>query len=380
MNKSIFLSALALVAFAGCSKTEVKPVEDAPAQISWNAVVGKASTKAMIDDTKYPVTEHFGTFAFFNQNGDFSTNFADASKYIYNEEVSNPTEVESGNAWKTGVTYYWPKNGKLTFFSYSPYVKLKDVTSCTATDGVTILDWNVYENQDVDVMIADIQIDQTHNLTNGGYNGVPTIFRHKLTQIVKFEIATAADYSNNREEENAKKGDVFFFLNGISINGVKYQGTYNSTNNVDGTHLGAWTPKNDIKNYVWYSNTTSPMAFGYTKKDVSKSDVTSNYLLVLPQTFEKNNGAYIEISYTMRSYNADKSATEQNYTDVPETVKAYLYDIHSTGHYTDGHGTEHAFAMNKKITYTITVDYSNNIIYWAPSVEPWEEETYTVTF
>ena len=378
MKKSILLTALAFAAL-GCSKTEVKPVEDAPAQISWNAVVGKASTKAMIDDAKYPVKEHFGTFAFFDKNDNFSTNFASASKYIYNEEVSNPTEAASGNAWKTSTTYYWPKNGYLTFFSYSPYEQLNNYTSCTAIDGVTIADWDVDANQGVDVMIADVQKDQTQNSSNDNYNGVPTIFRHKLTQIVKFEIATAADYSNGRSENDAKKGDVFFFLKGISINGVKYKGTYNSTNKVDGDNLGAWTPVDDTKNYPWYSASTSPMSFGYNKTEVSKSDVPHNYLLVLPQTFEKENGAYIEISYTMRSYNADWSATEKNYTDVEETVKADLYTIHSDGNFEVGKGTEHAFAMNKKITYVITVDYSQRIIYWAPSVVDWEKEEYSVT-
>ena len=374
MKKSILLTAMALVALAGCSKTEVKPVEDAPAQISWNAVVGKASTKAMIEVAKYPKDETFGTFAFFSQSGSFSTS---DTKYIYNEEVSNPTQQTSGNAWKTSTTYYWPKQGALTFFSYSPYQSLNNSTSCTAADGVTITDWDVDANQEVDVMVADVKKDQKANYTNDGYTGVPTIFRHKLTQIVKFEIATAADYSNGRSENDAKKGDVFFFLKGISINGVKYKGTYKSTNNVDGDNLGAWTPVDDTKNYSWYSASTSPMSFGYNKSEVSRSDATQNYLLVLPQTFEKENGAYIEISYTMRLYNADRSATEKNYTDVEETVKADLYTIHSDGNFEAGKGTEQAFAMNKMISYVITVDYSQRIIYWAPSVQPWVNEEYT---
>lgn len=373
MKKSILLTALAFVAL-GCSKTEVKPVEDAPAQISWNAVVGKASTKAMIEDAKYPVDETFGSFAFFSQSGSFSTS---DTKYIYNEEVSNPSKQTSGNAWKTSTTYYWPKQGALTFFSYSPYQSLNNSTSCTAAEGVTITDWDVDANQEVDVMVADVKKDQKANYTNDGYTGVPTIFRHKLTQIVKFEIATAADYSNGRSENDAKKGDVFFFLKGISINGVKYKGTYNSTNNVDGDNLGAWTPVDYTKNYSWYSASTSPMSFGYNKSEVSRSDATQNYLLVLPQTFEKENGAYIEISYTMRLYNADRSTTEKNYTDVEETVKADLYTIHSDGNFEAGKGTEHAFAMNKKISYVITVDYSQRIIYWAPSVQPWVNEEYT---
>lgn len=385
MKKSILLTALAFVAL-GCSKTEVKPVEDAPAQISWNAVVGKASTKAMIDDTKYPVDEAFGTFAFFNENGQtFDANNTAAKTYILNAKVFNENKATSGAAWTTNPIYYWPKQGSLTFFSYSPYDKLANFTTCSATEGVTITDWDVDGNQDVDVMVADIKKDQTANDTNDGYTGVPTIFRHKLTQIVGFKIKTNTDYSNRHVEADAKNGDAFFTLNSISINGIQYKGTYNSTNKVDGTNLGAWTPDTYVKSYTWYESTTSPMSFGSTESavetDINKTEDSKGYLLVLPQTFAENNGAYIEIQYTRRQYFADQSSSESvKYVDEPVTAKAYLYDIHSTGHYTDGHGTEHAFAMNKKITYVITVDYSQNVIYWAPSVEPWDDEKYTITF
>ena len=85
MKKSILLAAAAIAALAGCSKVEVKSVDEAPAQITWNAVVGKPSTKAPVEGTTFSQDHSFMTFAFYNANG--TTWPTGASLYIDNQEV-----------------------------------------------------------------------------------------------------------------------------------------------------------------------------------------------------------------------------------------------------------------------------------------------------
>ena len=74
MKKVIYFAVVASVAFASCTKNEVRTVEDnQDRQITFQAVVHKASTKALINDTAYPKEgPSFGTFAYF-----YTTNFDD---------------------------------------------------------------------------------------------------------------------------------------------------------------------------------------------------------------------------------------------------------------------------------------------------------------
>ena len=83
---------------------------------------------------------------------------------------------------------------------------------------------------------------------------------------------------------------------------------------------------------------------------------TNGYLLVRPQTFAENDNKKIEITYVIRSY-----TSASDYSD--ETV-VQSFNIHSA---------TPSWDINKKYSFTITVDL--NQIYWAPSVENWEDGT-----
>lgn len=376
MKRIILLAASAMAILAGCTRTEIRSIADEPQQITFRTVVGQQSTKALISNAKYPVTETFGSFAFFNKQGEtFPTG---ASLYMPNSEVKNTTQATSGKVWTTGIPYYWPKQGSLTFFSYSPFNKLNGLTTCDATDGIKITGWDVDNNQDVDVMVADVKKNLTKtpggNDSNGGYTGVATVFRHKLSQIVGFNFNTAKDYAGGRAENKAQVGDKYFYFNKIAINKVKHKGTYNSTIDVDGANLGSWTPETVTKDYVWYKkNATDPEVFFGNTATVSPSP-TSGYILVLPQDFtapgaagQESSVANIEIKYTIRTYVKAYSGNATDYTEEEVHVYAPLYSIHNAT--TAGDTKWH---MNKKITYSFTVDLDDDQIYWAPSVEDWE--------
>lgn len=358
--KRFFLAALVIAAITSCTKNEVNEVT-ANDQITFQTVVGP-TTKALIDGTVYNTTAPaFGTVAYYNATG--TTFPTSAALYIPESMVSY-----SSTHWSTATPYYWPKNGSLTFFSYSPYTELESAMECDMTYGLTLSDWDVDAKQDVDVMVADVQTGQTANGSNGAYEGVPTIFRHKLSQIVDVTFKTDKDYNDGTP---FSAGDKQFFINYVKINKLEQTGTYTSGNNVDNAHLGTWalpaTPAYD-HDYDWFNETSS---CNKEFKSVATSANTMTYLLVMPQTYVNfttpqtaANVSNVEVKYTIRTY-TDAS----NYSDDIVTAHVSMHDIFSTSSY--------ALAMNKKVTINFTIGV--NQIYWAPSVAEWGTQTGAAT-
>ena len=363
MKNWIIVAAFASAILAGCTKNEVRV--DMPDQaISFTAAVGANSTKAMINGTAYPNGEPFGTYAYYLPAGqNWAANAGGASLYIPQSEVSyNDNTVNEGYDWTTTTPYYWPSAGSLTFFSFSPW-SIKDSVECNTTNGIKITGWDVDAKQAVDVMVADVAADKTANETNGGYNGVPTVFRHKLSQIVAFKFNTDKDYTYGRGGGTAwKAGDKQIVVTGISINSIATKGTFTSGPNPSVTSIGNWTEQSEDNTYIWYEDATGTtieynVSSYATAVTPNQAPATNGYLLVLPQTF--GDTETITLKYTIKTYNG----TDWVDDNVTKTIK--LKDIHA------------AFEMNKKITYNFTIGL--NQIYWAPSVVDWVSETQSFT-
>ena len=366
--KFYLIAAAACAALAACSKNEVAPV-DVDQEITFQAVVNKASTKAteIISSTTYPTNIPFGSYAYFYPS---SFGGSDTKLYINNAEVKNNSGATSGAVWTTDPAYYWPKNGKLTFYSYSPYEVLNTEVSCSYKNGLKITNHNVDANQTVDVMVADRIDNQTSNGSNAGYTGVPTVFRHKLAQVVNFRIKTSEDYSTG-SIESPQIGDKFFFLNEIQINKIAYKGSFKSGENPSESNKGSWTKGVGTKDYTWYtSSSTTEKEFSSDFVDSPKNSSLNGYLLVLPQemtamsaTQTAKDVEHIVLKYTIRTF-WGTGASEYSDEAVVQTV-----DLKTI---TD------SWVINKKYTYDITVSLDK--IYWAPSVINWEPETDVINF
>ena len=371
MKKVLFFALAAGVALVACTKNEVRPV-NVDQEITFQAVVDKAATKAGTFDNgvKYPTDRPFGTFAFFYTTFDgYSKN---APKYIDNAKVENTSRVNTGSAWTTDPKYYWPKQGYLTFMSYSPYNELNTKVTCApladdAMAEIKITDWDVNANQNVDIMIADRVDNLRANGSNDDYTGVPTVFRHKLAQIVKFSVKTKEDFRNLDKNKLPQAGSKLFFLKKIELQKIVTKGSFSSGIEPSNTNIGVWYPltSSEGTDYTWYNNEEAALAqgnaseFNTTAVELSSGTIASNgYLLVRPQTFAENDAKKIEITYVIRSYTSASA-----YSD--ETVKQ-SFNIYSA---------THSWDINKKYSFTITVDL--NQIYWAPSVENWEDVSST---
>lgn len=385
MKKSILLAAAAIAALAGCSKVEVKSVDEAPARISWNAVVGKHSTKAPVEGTTFSTGHSFKTFAFYNANG--TTWPVDASLYIDNQEVNYYAAAVApfvANSWHSETVNYWPRQGSLTFFSYSfanSPVSFTGNLTCTAADGLKLEGYDVNEtgNKNSDFMVADIKVNQRRNTTNaaGAETGVPTIFRHALTQIVGFNVKTKDNYKGAALAAGSKVIEV----NSIKIVNADSKGDYTMTNDAV-TRTESWGNRSDSKTYEYTPvagksealNTTAAELVNEQKiflpQDFAASGYTYTGVSLLEKSLERQTSAYkaavaavghIELKYTIKTYT--------NATDFSEEGVTELIALQEIGNWN----------INKKITYNIEIDLSSNIIYWDPTVVAWAEEGQTIT-
>lgn len=385
MKRSILLAAAAIAALAGCSKVEVKSVDEAPARISWNAVVGKHSTKAPVEGTTFSTGLSFKTFAFYNANGTAWP--TGASLYIDNQEVNYYAAAVApfvANSWHTLTANYWPKQGSLTFFSYSfanNPVSFTGNLTCTAADGLKLVGYDVNEtgNKNSDFMVADIKDGQRQNTTSaaGAEKGVPTIFRHALTQIVGFYVETKDNYKGAALAAGSKVIEV----NSIKIVNAYSKGDYTMTNNAV-TRSESWGNQSDPKMYEYTPvagksealNGTAAVLVNDQKiflpQDFAASGYTYTGVSLLEKSLERQTPGYkakveavghIELKYTIKTYTDDTNYSEEEVTE--------LIALNEIGNWN----------INKKITYKITIDLSSNIIYWAPTVVAWAEEDQTIT-
>ena len=178
MKKYLLYATAACAALAACTKNEVKPVE-LDQEITYQTISTKAGTAAMNE------ANHFISYAYFLEKGNnWDSNSSSAKAYISAAEISFQTDC-----WKAAKSYYWPKQGSLTFFAWSDNDATPSVTptpTCSITNGIEVSSYDITANRNVDFLVADIVKDQTKNTTTVGTwkTGVPTVFKHALSKLV----------------------------------------------------------------------------------------------------------------------------------------------------------------------------------------------------
>ena len=350
MNKHIFYIAAACVALASCVKNEVR-VNAPDKEITFQTV----STKA---GAAFNNGNHFISYAYFLEKGkhwDTANLLTDAKAYIDNADIYYHT---TSRYWAAADTYYWPKQGSLTFFAWTddtaaPSVGTGASVTCAHDTGIKITDYSVKDNPNKDILVAKIAKDKTQNESVTGRdwdNGVPTVFRHALAK-VEFKVNKKTNYSN-----------VEFRVKKITLTEVSTRGTFTQGSPTENWGWNGWGLQEALSVFTGDEEVTktadsAPVEFNILQPNTTPG--ATDYFIVLPQVLKDKTDPTLTIEYEIiTSYVAGKPVTET----VIDTKK--LKDIYKND-----------WECNKK--YVLGITLGLNEIYWDPSVEAWEDGTVT---
>lgn len=352
--KKLFYFAAAAVALAACAKNEVIPVNSGENQeITFNV-----APKTKADLQIFNTNNVFASWAYYLPKGTETNpnNWADdwAVRKNAKEYISgSPIKCSSG-VWKNESTsYYWPTDGKLTFFAYSLNKTNLELThngggsypiDChNAEDAYGInATIDLIENKNLDLLVAEIATDKTKNEAVYSLNGVPTLFKHKFSR-VQFAV---------KKKENCK--DATITLKSIKFNNVAYSGHYCQYNKSGETFVKDYCKEGDPRNSMTY--TTTDFEVASSSEFVPVKEMNEIYYIYFPQDFKKVTDplkiATIEVKYTVKfSDNITEEFTK------PLNVKD-IFD---------------SWEVGKK--YTFNLIFSLDEITWAPAVEDWTTVT-----
>ena len=357
MKKYIMLAAVASVALAACTKNEVKPV-NVDQEITYQTITTKAEASSFASD------RHFTSYAYMLTYGQtWDSNYSSGSAYIADADIyyHNTPNYE----WKAEKTYYWPKQGSLTFFAWSTYTdskaSLTDATvGCTQAKGIQVDAFDITKNKNVDFLVAEVAKDKKANETqhedgsgNTWATGVPTVFKHALSKLV-FKVVTVkggTPYSYTSD-------NVTFTVKSIKLKGVNNNLAYSQD----------WQSGNTASKHTWTDPAPAveidvPVFTG--SQDASNTETelslgSGDYSIVIPQgTFEADD--VIEIVYDITT----------KFTGTPVTETVTINDKKLSEVYTTG------WAPGNE--YTLTIKLGIDEVLWDPDIQPWEPGTGSVT-
>lgn len=365
--KKLFYFAAAAVALAACAKNEVIPVNSGENQeITFNVAPKTKADPALDNDghKEFGKGNVFASWAYYlpgtvkwdKKDGDNTTDPITPALYIDGAEISNTKPDGMDGIWKDkDNTYYWPKNGSLTFFAYSLNKGDLILTGgdshlgCDVSTGIAgAIDLNA--NPNTDFLVAEIAKDQTGNVQQAHFtNGVPTLFKHRLSSVA-FAIKTGDHYTNKE-----------FKLTNITFHNLSHYGTY-----------GQLPTESFVAGETKYDPvfTKAPQEIPYQTNFVGVTGV-DKYIFI-PQTFAQGSNtdknAYIEVKYTITTSKTITNGGQEVKQDiVTENVTKQIFLNPE-----DGKGTKmfDKWEMGKK--YTINLTFTLDEILWDPAVQDWE--------
>ena len=360
MRKFLFLAGAVILAMTSCDKTEgVLNTRKSDSAISFRPLAAVQTKSDPI--TKYGTeTGDFCVYAWYQateKSATFTpvnnTNTSQPENYtLYMNKVTctytpgDKDANEGTGSWMPSTTYYWPKNGKLTFSAYYPADANVHVD---AIKGITISDYTIKNAADgqVDLMFSDRVFDRvssTETDDNKDYDGVDIVFNHALAA-ADFSIKTNADY-----------GDA-----AIKVYGVKIVDAFSKGDFAEGYTTGA---KTDELNTGWSGQNTKA-TYAVTKSGNTLIPTTTvvragETCILLPQEFSDDVKVVVSYGIKYKDGAADKYLQQTAEFPLKGTK-----DVN--GHAIDG------WEMGKWYHYNFT--FTLDEIYFAPSVDDWDEVT-----
>lgn len=358
MKKVLLLAATAGIVLSSCVKNEPADTFGASdSKITFEAPAVGATTRAVpgeIDNSAaYPERETFNVWGWYHE-GDYTTFGASDNawtNYMTQADGKPVTVAKEGNTWAPATDYFWPKTGKLTFAAYSPADAAGTYTH--TANGLQIAGFTVPAvGGQYDLMYSDRAYNRTSSdndykgsQTTNPYDGVDIVFHHALSSIV-FKVGTKENYSTG--------ADIDFKIKSIKIKNVYGAGNFNETltdGNGSTTRTPAWKATGEANvEYVAFTGEFAVPEDGTTYTE--PTDAAD--LILLPQSFERNTAAVVEIAYTYKTAaSAEIAATETFILKNSTNAKTW--------------------EPNKRYTYRII--FGLDKITFAPIVENWEDVT-----
>ena len=351
MKKFFLFAAMAGVALTGCVKTESEvAVKSDSNRIVFDIPVVSSVTRALIDGTEYPDNVPFSVYAQYKND-----ETGEDLLYMNNvtTEYVRSTPGTNQESWVPEGNYYWPKQGELSFAAYSPTAAQDAFTSVAWTNaaGFTFTGFNAVTNNDAtklyDLMYSDYVAGQKQTNENDydRYYGIQLTFRHALSALV-FKAKTEEDYGAGAVIKITK----------IEVLSPVGSGDLSVTNGTSSRAI--WTPGADVASMAVTGVTATPL----TNTDVPQGNV----MLMVPQAFDED--VKVKITYTMQMATSAAPVTH-TYEKALNTLVESDSASSTTAH--DG------WDASRRYTYNIIIGLDR--IYFAPTVEPWEDITVTDT-
>lgn len=263
MKKVLLATAVAAMAFTSCSQNEEFENAGQKAEINFNTAAVTRAT-AM-------VTDNFNKFKVYGyaHTGEFAT---------VTEGKAFVEGVFSKNAEKKwiedkGKKFYWPSEGNVTFFAYSPINEVGTTyTSPVSSTGYPTVDYTV--NSAIASQSDFLVAQKTGSIADKA--GISLGFKHALTQIA-FKL-------------KGSDATVDYTVRKLTLKGVKGSGTYS-------WETGKWIVGSEVATANYDIDMTStPTEFA---GDAAAVELTGNdkVLMLIPQNVLVD-VATIEIIYT----------------------------------------------------------------------------------
>lgn len=308
----------------------------------------KAETKPFDDNDSFISSAYWlpAGQAWDDKDGEGNFYRNSASVYIDKAEIS-----KNGDVWKdASKSYYWPKDGSLTFFAYAPsYLPEASGTGngvSISNAGVSYKGWEAKDDRlKTDFMAAVPAKDKSRN-TNEYYSaGVPMLFKHKLAQIQFVAFA----------EKDDESIDDDIYIESLVLTNIYSVGDFAQNN----TDEGAWSNRSQPTEYVLYQ-TDTPVKLPTTELKLMPSGLET--MLMIPQNLsalavdDPNLGVHrftpeINITYYKGSIDSGKKTEKVKFED----IRSYLWSMGTT------------------VKYSISFGDTDIPILFDPSVNNWSD-------
>ena len=253
-----------------------------------------------------------------------------ASVYIDKAKIS-----KNGDVWKdASKSYYWPKDGSLTFFAYAP----SDLPKASGTDdgvsisnaGVSYKGWEAKGDRlKTDFMAAVPAKDKSRNTNEYYSDGVPMLFKHKLAQIQFVAFV--------EKDDDGTDDDIY--IESLVLTNIYSVGDFAQNN----TDEGAWSKRSQPTEYVLYQ-TDTPVKLPTTELKLMPSELET--MLMIPQNLSALDADDISIGVSRKApkiiityYQGTTAASDRKTAETTfENIRSYLWSMGTTVKYSISFG------------------------------------------